>query len=374
MSKDLRLISTGELKSCFPKLGASSHKGGRGRLVLLGGSSMSVGAPLLAENAAGIVDGGYAAMRSGVGLTTLAVPQFLLPFVFERVMFSTIHALPSVDGKTLDFDTRDAEEIFASASAAAIGFGAGRGATSDYIDFCLEKTDLKILVDADALNNLSACTAKQFQCGEAFDASSERDASNAGISNAATSNFKISNAGTSNTYTSKDGRMLNDFCNFRGRTVLTPHPKEFSRLSGRSLDEIFSNPAGVVSKFAKHFNCTVLLKGAFGDNISSFEKDFERLGIHLENLDLSPSIISDGTDTIVNMTGGPALAKGGSGDVLSGIIGALLARGIRPLIAAATGAWVAGRAAELSGVNEYSHMPTDTIKNIPAAIDEILRM
>jgi NAD(P)H-hydrate repair Nnr-like enzyme with NAD(P)H-hydrate dehydratase domain len=79
----------------------------------------------------------------------------------------------------------------------------------------------------------------------------------------------------------------------------------------------------------------------------------------------SPSLVTDGKIAVINFKGTPALAKGGSGDVLSGVIGGLLARGTAPLIAAAAGAYICGAAAESADVNAYSYMPSDTLRLPP---------
>ena len=70
-----------------------------------------------------------------------------------------------------------------------------------------------------------------------------------------------------------------------------------------------------------------------------------------------------------NPTGGPALATAGSGDVLAGMIGALLARGAGPFEAAAAGAWVHGRAADRSG--NTGLVAGDLVAAIPMVVDEL---
>ncbi|NLZ25314.1 MAG: NAD(P)H-hydrate dehydratase [Clostridiales bacterium] len=132
------------------------------------------------------------------------------------------------------------------------------------------------------------------------------------------------------------------------RAVFTPHPKEFSFIAGVSVQDILSSPEEIAKKYAKEKEVILLLKG-------------------------SESIITDGERVLYNKTGNPRLSKGGSGDVLSGVIGALLARGFDPFISAAAGAYICGLAADLSTVNEFSHLPTDTVDFIPKAIDFILK-
>ncbi len=135
-----------------------------------------------------------------------------------------------------------------------------------------------------------------------------------------------------------------------GSTIITPHIKEMSRLSKAEVSTIKMDKESAAKDFAKKYNITVLLK------------DYE-------------SVITDGEIIIINKTGTPAMAKGGSGDVLSGIIGGLLARKIAPLSAAAAGAYITGKAAEnaLDQCNEYSLMPSDTAKSAAAWLTKLIK-
>src|SRR5262249_11580958 len=102
--------------------------------------------------------------------------------------------------------------------------------------------------------------------------------------------------------------------------VLTPHAGEFARLRGNQASEVDADRVGEVGALAAEIGGTVLLKG-------------------------NPTAVGlPGGEVRVNSTGGPALATGGTGDVLSGVIAALLARGLDPADAAMAGAFVHGRA------------------------------
>lgn len=87
----------------------------------------------------------------------------------------------------------------------------------------------------------------------------------------------------------------------KARTVITPHPGEMARLCGKSVGEILANPIDTAKNFARKHGIVCLLKD-------------------------HRTVISDGSETFVNRSGNPGMATGGSGDVLSGIVGALLAR------------------------------------------------
>ncbi len=109
----------------------------------------------------------------------------------------------------------------------------------------------------------------------------------------------------------------------RPAPVFTPHYGEMARLAGVPLPEVAGAPIDTARRFAQRHGLVVVLKGA-------------------------PTIISDPTGRVlVNTTGNPCLATGGSGDVLSGIIGAFLAQGVDPYWAAGWGVYLHGLAADL---------------------------
>ena len=128
--------------------------------------------------------------------------------------------------------------------------------------------------------------------------------------------------------------------------VLTPHPGEMSRLLPMSIDQITADPFRAVTEAAERFACTVLLKGA-------------------------PSLVAArGRATLVSVGGHSGLATGGNGDVLAGVVGAFLARGMVPWDAAGAALWFAGRAAELAGRGR-GLLPRDVVDELPAALLEV---
>jgi hydroxyethylthiazole kinase-like uncharacterized protein yjeF len=132
---------------------------------------------------------------------------------------------------------------------------------------------------------------------------------------------------------------------FGGPLVLTPHPGEMSRLLGIPVADVTADPFGAAARAAERFNCTVLLKG-------------------------TPSLVATrGRETLVNVAGHSGLATGGNGDVLSGVIGAFLARGMEPWDAAGAALCFAGRAAELAGRGR-GLLPRDVADALPAALRE----
>ena len=126
----------------------------------------------------------------------------------------------------------------------------------------------------------------------------------------------------------------------RGRTaptILTPHAGEFARLGGDP-----HRRAVAAEAMARELGCILLLKGHH-------------------------TVITDGETTYINPTGNPGMAVGGSGDVLAGIITALLGQGIAPLEAAACGAWIHGAAGDICAaeIGQYGMLPTDMLNALP---------
>ncbi len=130
-----------------------------------------------------------------------------------------------------------------------------------------------------------------------------------------------------------------------GPRLLTPHPGEMSRLFPTNN----MSRAEIVERFTNEYPVTLLLKGA------------------------RTLVAQTGYSLSYNSTGTPGMATGGSGDLLTGVCGALLGRGIAPYDAARLGAWLCGRAAELTlrDESEESLIPSDTLRHLGKAFEEI---
>ncbi len=133
------------------------------------------------------------------------------------------------------------------------------------------------------------------------------------------------------------------------KLILTPHPLEFSRLAGISLQAVLGDLAGCAAEFSAAYGAVVVLK------------NFR-------------SVIADGAFLAVNPTGSPVLARGGSGDVLSGIIAGLAAR-IPPRDAAVCGSYLLGRAGELAEARGGAYAPDaqDVIEALKAVVADFSR-
>lgn len=126
--------------------------------------------------------------------------------------------------------------------------------------------------------------------------------------------------------------------------VITPHPGEMARLADLSIGEVQENRAGLASGFARANRCVVVLKG-------------------------HRTLVADPEGNVwVNPTGNPGLARGGSGDVLSGMIAALLAQGMAPAQAALCGVWLHGAAADRTAarLGQMGMLPQDLFRDLGA--------
>ena len=206
------------------------------------------------------------AIRSGTGLLSVHVPRKLK----EMIHLSVPEALVEVDRNEFCFSGVDNLSRFQ-----AVGIGPGIGTspvTAEGIRQLLSVWQGKVVLDADALNLL---------------------ASNSGL-------LELLPKGA----------------------VLTPHPKEFERLAGKSVNDF--DRLNKLSTFARLHQVYVVLKGAH------------------------TIIATPEGECYFNMTGNPGMAKGGAGDVLTGVIAALLASGHSPLDAAIIGVYAHGLAGDLA--------------------------
>ncbi len=132
----------------------------------------------------------------------------------------------------------------------------------------------------------------------------------------------------------------------RAPTVITPHPGEMAQLLGRGIDKIQKDRKKVAMEVARRFNVVTVLKGY-------------------------KTVIADPDKNVaVNVTGNPGMASGGCGDVLTGIIAALIGQGVSVFDAARFGAYVHGAAGDLAlkEKGELSLCATDLLKKLPEVL------
>ncbi len=269
-----------------------SHKGVYGYTAIMGGCREYSGAAKLANLS-------LSSLKSGCGVSKLIVPESLANAVMPYLLESTLYLMPDKEGRMI-FDRERLDEAFHGINAAAIGMGWGRsGEYGKILKYVLENFETSLVIDADGLNTLSE--------------------------------------------TGKD-ILKKTKC----RVCLTPHIKEFERLSGMDRDEILDNPIDCAKRFAAEYGTVLLLKGA-------------------------ATTVTDGEEVYIVDRGSPGMATAGSGDVLSGILAGMF--GYMEVTAknAAMGAYIAGRAGEMAEkeVGAVSMTSSDTVRHISGAIKEI---
>ncbi|MDE0908299.1 MAG: NAD(P)H-hydrate dehydratase [SAR324 cluster bacterium] len=280
------------ISSLLPDVPDDSHKGYFGHLLTVCGSAGMGGAATLAATAA---------LKSGTGLVSAFVPERFrdgLPSQPPEVM--TLSSPGSPDFLTPEH-TDAALSHAISRNAVVLGCGLGNHSeTGEFVRTFVMKTEAPLLVDADGLNHLSG----------------------------------------------------QDLVECSGPTVITPHPKELSRLCGQSVAEIQASRIATTRRWAQAWGVVLVLKG-------------------------SRTVVAapDGA-VFLNPTGNAGLATAGSGDVLSGMIGGLLAQGCSPLAAALVGVYLHGLAADQlvqEGLPPTALTASDLFRGIGLAQNELLR-
>ena len=140
--------------------------------------------------------------------------------------------------------------------------------------------------------------------------------------------------------------------NSRGNMILTPHPGEMARLCGTSVSKVQSSRINFARNFAKIHNVIMVLKGAY-------------------------TIIADPTGEVnINPTGNPGMAKGGSGDVLTGIISSFVAQGMGLREAAVAGVFIHGMSADIAAKENsvYAMTPSDIVDSLGKAFLKIIKV
>ncbi|MBL9125009.1 MAG: NAD(P)H-hydrate dehydratase [Planctomycetaceae bacterium] len=274
----------------LPRRAVESNKGTYGRALLVGGARGMTGAIGLA---------GMACLRAGAGLVELAVARSCQPIVAGyEPSYMTVGLAEDAEGR---LSAAALDELCALADkATALGCGPGLALTDETttIALALYASYARAAVfDADALNALA--------------------------------------------------RHPEQLSQHAGPRVLTPHPGEFGRLTGKTVAEIQGARIELASNFARQHNVVVILKG-------------------------HQSCITDGRRIALNTTGNPGMATGGTGDVLTGILTALLAQGLEPYDAARLAAHLHGLSGDLAAaeLGETSLIASDLVRHLPAAFVE----
>lgn len=273
------------VKQNMPSRPTDANKGTMGTLLNISGSYSMSGAAILSS---------LSALKSGVGLLKVALPQSIYNIVASAVYEAVFIPVKDSENGTVDHNSLDYLLNVAKHSNAVV-LGCGLKVCGDTVRFVSEfisACTTPMLIDADGINALSM-------------------------------NIDV----------------LKTTC---AKVVLTPHPKEMSRLTGLSVEHINANRVKVAQDFALKYSVVVVLKG----------KD---------------TVVTDGTHTFINPTGNSGMAKGGSGDVLSGIIGSFMAQGVGVLESACIGVYVHGMSGDIASaqLSKTAMLPRDIVEYLP---------
>lgn len=279
------------IRSLIPERRRYSHKGTYGHVLIVAGSRGKTGACLMAARAC---------LRSGAGLVTIGVPETLVSVFQSRVTDEMCLGLPDRGDGSLSKDALKEIIDFTEKKAQVLAIGPGIGVTEDtreIIKGLLGKIKIPVVLDADAINCLED---------------------------------------------------MPEVLEGKGNCIITPHPGEFSRLTGIAKEEVEKKRIDLASAFSLKYNVTLVLKGV-------------------------PTVIGHEGYVYINPTGNPGMAKAGSGDVLTGIVSGLMAQGLSGLNASILGVYLHGLAGDMGACDKglWSLLASDIIEYIPGAFKEL---
>lgn len=277
------------VQGLLPVRPEDSNKGTFGKVLNIAGSRNLTGAAFLSS---------LAALKVGAGYVTLACPQSIIQIIATMLPEVTFLPLEETDNGSISKSNSIKDLYQYGVISIGCGITTNKETKSFVFDILngLNKTQ-KVIIDADGINILAN------HKGE----------------------ISLKNA------------------------IITPHPKELSRLLNVPLEEIVTNREKYARITSQTYECITVLKG-------------------------HNSIVTNGEVILYNKSGSSALAKAGTGDVLTGIIAGLLAQKMKPFEAAILGTFLHGLSGEYAqnDLTKYSVLATDVIKYLPNAINEII--
>lgn len=285
-------IETKDIKNKFVNRPSDTNKGDYGYVGIMGGSLEYSGAVKLANLSA-------SAMRAGCGVVRLIVPEGIAKAVAPYLLEQTIFPMNDNANKMV-FSEEQINEALTKLKALAIGMGWGQSEEYEKIlEYILGNYNIPVVIDADGLNTISKM------------------------------NMDI---------------LKSTKC----KVILTPHLKEFERLSKIKVEDIKKEEITIAKDFAKKYDVILLLKGP-------------------------TTVVTDGEKVYLVKRGCPGMATAGSGDVLSGILVGLLGYNEPDILTVATGAYLNGIAGEIAQekYTDISMIASDTVKCLPEAIKKI---
>jgi len=289
-----------QLIETIPKLkprAADAHKGDFGKVLIIAGSVGMSGAAALA---------GRAALRAGAGLVRVATPKSVLPIVASiEPSFTTIPLPEDSCGRISAKAINVILDAINKNDAVAFGPGIGvSGALQSILETLLQQENLRLVIDADGLNNLTA----------------------------------LKSWSPTKTFGDRSGKI-------KAKLILTPHPGEMKRLwSGLFREPLPDSRQEQAVQLAQHTGTVVALKGA-------------------------GTVVTGGQKVYVNKTGNPGMATAGSGDILTGVIVAIVGQGLSNFDATVLGVYIHGLAGDIAAekVGQVSLIATDIIESLGEA-------
>ena len=273
---------------------AGANKGTFGRVLVVAGSKLYVGAARLAA---------LGALRSGAGIATVACPASVQPLIAAGMSEATYLPLADSDGFVAAGAAVEVARALDGYDALLLGPGLGQGGPQEafvrQLLCSLPEDGPPVLVDADGLNNLA--------------------------------------------------RLPHWWERVSARCVLTPHPGEHARLTGRSIGEIQADRLSAARVAARAWRQVVVLKGAY------------------------TALAAPDGPAGVNPYANPGLASAGTGDVLAGAIAGLMAQGLAPFEAACCGAYLHAAAAEglRSELGDAGLLAGDLLPELPRTLRQL---
>lgn len=291
--KTHHLSTPQDISAILPRKPYNAHKGTNGNTLLVMGCKKMPGAAVMAAKGA---------VNSGAGLVSVAFPDAAYPAIAPQVPECLLQLCKSDENGYFHAANKFYFEKNCN-SYKSIAFGCGvaqENGAEEILLTLLENYNGKLIIDADGINILS--------------------------------------------------RHIDVLDRTNAIILLTPHPGEMSRLTGKSIAQINEAREETAKEFAAAHNCTVLLKGP-------------------NTVIATP----DGT-TYINPTGNPGMARGGSGDYLTGIIASLLAQGLSVTDAARAGAYLHGKSGDIAAkrFSEYSCTVEKMTACLPEAFTRLL--
>jgi NAD(P)H-hydrate epimerase len=294
-----------DVRQLLPERPEYSHKGSYGHVLLLGGSKGKTGAALMAAKAC---------LRTGAGLVTIGLPETLVGSFQSRVTEEMILPLPDKGNGTLSYKSAEAIFKFLKKRATVLAVGPGLSADEEITKLvCLLVTESRVpvVIDADGLNAISG----------------------------------------------KAGILKKSITPL----ILTPHAGEMARLMrGARRSQVLN----LTPQRARDNDLQTLIERDRINTALSFSKQMKTYLV----LKGAPTVIATPEgNAFINPTGNPGMATAGTGDVLTGMISALLAQKLSPRDASILGVYMHGLTGDIVAreKGEHSLIASDMISAIP---------